>query len=75
MDAFAEHRKSSKRLPFVLVACLDKDASHCLVIGRSETQHVGEAHKNPFGLAFQSAAERIGVELKHDSFEGFCSVC
>ncbi|KAH9275928.1 hypothetical protein BASA83_001734 [Batrachochytrium salamandrivorans] len=41
MDAFAEHRKSSKRLPFVLVACLDKDASHCLVIGRSETQHVG----------------------------------
>ncbi|KAH6586220.1 hypothetical protein BASA50_000685 [Batrachochytrium salamandrivorans] len=69
MDAFAEHRKSSKRLPFVLVACLDKDASHCLVIGRSETQHVGEAHKNPFGLAFQSAAERIGVELKHDSFE------
>ncbi|EGF76756.1 hypothetical protein BATDEDRAFT_18021 [Batrachochytrium dendrobatidis JAM81] len=69
MDAFAEHRKSSKRLPFVLVACLDKDASSCLVLGRSETQYIGDAHKNPFGLAFQSAAEQIGVELKHDSFE------
>nr|KAJ3417733.1 hypothetical protein HK105_000861 [Polyrhizophydium stewartii] len=69
MDAFAAHRDKNSKLPLVLVAGLDKDPEHCLVMGRADTQQVADVRKNPFGLAFQAAAESAEAQVTYDSFE------
>ena len=53
----------------MLISGLDKDADHYLVLGRHVTQQVGDIRRNPFGIAFQQAAERVGAKITLDNFE------
>ncbi|KAJ3132724.1 hypothetical protein HK101_004576 [Irineochytrium annulatum] len=66
MDAFREH--NSRLLPLVIAAYNDETDAY-LVLGTFGAKRSGDVRKNPFGIAFQMAAERTEARLRNVNFD------
>ncbi|KAI9272674.1 CDC45 family [Phascolomyces articulosus] len=65
-DAYREH--GNRNLPFV-IASYDEAHESFLVVATTGAPTFGHTRKNPFGIAFQKAAERTQARISFDSFE------
>ncbi|KAI8143065.1 CDC45 family [Fennellomyces sp. T-0311] len=65
-DAYREH--ANRNLPFV-IASYDEEHESFLVVATTGAPAFGDVRKNPFGMAFQKAAERTQARISFDSFE------
>ncbi|KAI7852391.1 CDC45 family [Circinella umbellata] len=65
-DAYREH--GNRNLPFV-IASYDEEHESFLVVATTGAPTFGDVRKNPFGMAFQKAAERTQARISFDSFE------
>ncbi|KAI9488804.1 CDC45 family [Zychaea mexicana] len=65
-DAYREH--GNRNLPFV-IASYDEEHESFLVVATTGAPTFGDIRKNPFGMAFQKAAERTQARISFDSFE------
>ncbi|KAI9320750.1 CDC45 family [Dichotomocladium elegans] len=65
-DAYREH--ASKNMPFV-ISSFDEEHDSFLVVANTGAPSFGDVRKNPFGLAFQKAANKSRARISFDSFE------
>jgi len=70
LDTLRELYSNKKQMPLVL-ACLCDVTNSYIIVGVPNQKTNGRPKKNPFGVAFQTARDKVEARVRHSGFQSY----